>query len=84
MLEAALAALNGHSIREELAVVAVELLRLGLLNTNSVTGAPVPQSGKDTPRFPAVFMLIRDRQRLQGEDQYELDIQNCLLGPVEA
>lgn len=45
MLEAALAALSGHAIKEELAVIAIELLRLGLLSTNSVTGAPVPLTG---------------------------------------
>lgn len=48
MLDAALTAVNGNGNMEELAVVAVELFRLGLLNTNSVTGAPVPTSGKNT------------------------------------
>ncbi|KAJ9654349.1 hypothetical protein H2198_006580 [Neophaeococcomyces mojaviensis] len=46
MLEAALAAMDGGSRKEEQGILAVELLRLGALNTQSVTGANVPTSDK--------------------------------------
>lgn len=45
-LEAALAAMDGGSRKEEQGILAVELLRLGAFNTQSVIGANVPTSDK--------------------------------------
>lgn len=46
MLEAALSMLDGSTKREEQAVLAVELLRLGAFNTHSIVGTPVQPTDK--------------------------------------
>lgn len=45
MLEAVLSVLEKSKNSEELGVLAIEMYRLGLFNTNSVTGAPVQPQG---------------------------------------
>ena len=46
MLEAALSVMDGGSRKEEQGILAVEMLRLGVFNTTSVTGTPVQPSDK--------------------------------------
>lgn len=46
MLEATLAVMDGGARKEEQGIIAVELLRLGVLNTQSPTGTPVQATDK--------------------------------------
>lgn len=46
MLEAALSVMDGGSRKEEQGILAVEMLRLNIINTQSVTGTPVQSSDK--------------------------------------
>ena len=69
MLEAALATMDGGSRKEEQGIIAVELLRLGAFNTQSVTGSNVASSDKsyDHKRYTNLLSKIACLGRLKHE-----------------
>ena len=69
MLEAALATMDGGSRKEEQGIIAIELLRIGALNTQSITGSNVASSDKsyDHKRFTNLFSKIACLGRLKHE-----------------
>ncbi|KAK5939190.1 hypothetical protein PMZ80_008493 [Knufia obscura] len=69
MLEVALATMDGGSRKEEQGVIAVEMLRMGVLNTQSITGSNVASSDKsyDHKRYTNLLSKIACLGRLKHE-----------------
>ena len=69
ILEASLATMDGGSRKEEQGIIAVELLRMGALNTQSITGSNVAPSDKsyDHKRYTNLISKIACLGRLKHE-----------------
>jgi hypothetical protein len=69
---------------EDAALLAVELLRLGLLNGNEVDGTVIAPTGKPTRlREECRKANSESRQRLPAQNQPQPSIQTCLSRQIQ-